>query len=102
MERSGHYITVKDNQLVQLHPSTVLDHKPEWVLYNEFVPTTKNFIRLTNVRHQAYDSCRLSRRKPVFRSEAHMMDLLTLSSSDSLAKKIASETNQIKLITIVR
>ena len=41
LERTGHYLTVKDNQIVQLHPSTCLDHKPEWVLYNEFVLTTK-------------------------------------------------------------
>ena len=42
---------VKDNQVVGLHPSTCLDHKPEWVLYNEFVLTTKNFIRtVTSVR----------------------------------------------------
>lgn len=45
LERTGHYLTVKDNQMVQLHPSTCLDHKPEWVLYNEFVLTTKNYIR---------------------------------------------------------
>ncbi|KAH8871255.1 Pre-mRNA-splicing factor ATP-dependent RNA helicase DHX15 [Schistosoma japonicum] len=45
LERTGHYLTVKDNQVVQLHPSTVMDHKPEWVLYNEFVLTTKNYIR---------------------------------------------------------
>ena len=45
LERSGHYLTVKDNQVVQLHPSTVLDSKPEWVLYNEFVLTAKNYIR---------------------------------------------------------
>lgn len=45
LEKTGHYLTIKDNQLVQLHPSTVLDHKPEWVLYNEFVLTTKNYIR---------------------------------------------------------
>jgi hypothetical protein len=32
-------------QVVQLHPTTCLDHKPEWVLYNEFVLTTKNYIR---------------------------------------------------------
>ena len=32
-------------QVVQLHPSTCLDHKPEWVVYNEFVLTTKNYIR---------------------------------------------------------
>ncbi|KAK6174178.1 hypothetical protein SNE40_017502 [Patella caerulea] len=45
LERTGHYLTAKDNQVVQLHPSTVLDHKPEWVIYNEFVLTTKNYIR---------------------------------------------------------
>lgn len=51
LERSGHYVTVKDNQLVNLHPSTVLDHKPEWALYNEFVLTSKNYIRtVTDVR----------------------------------------------------
>eukprot|EP00051_Salpingoeca_urceolata_P028381 m.5726 g.5726 ORF g.5726 m.5726 type:complete len:708 (-) comp2447_c0_seq2:496-2619(-) len=51
LERSGHYLTVKDNQVVQLHPSTCLDHKPEWVLYNEFVLTTKNYIRtVTDVK----------------------------------------------------
>ncbi|XP_076367849.1 DEAH-box helicase 15 isoform X1 [Tachypleus tridentatus] len=45
LERTGHYLTMKDNQIVQLHPSTCLDHKPEWVIYNEFVLTTKNYIR---------------------------------------------------------
>jgi pre-mRNA-splicing factor ATP-dependent RNA helicase DHX15/PRP43 len=39
------YTTVKDNQNVLLHPSTVLAHDAEWVLYNEFVLTTKNYIR---------------------------------------------------------
>ncbi|KAJ5101727.1 hypothetical protein NUU61_003949 [Penicillium alfredii] len=39
------YITIKDNQNVLLHPSTVLAHDAEWVLYNEFVLTTKNYIR---------------------------------------------------------
>jgi len=45
LERNGHYLTVKDNQVVALHPSTCLDRKPEWVLYNEFVLTSRNFIR---------------------------------------------------------
>lgn len=45
LERSGHYLTAKDNQIVQLHPSSCLDHKPEWALYNEFVLTTRNYIR---------------------------------------------------------
>lgn len=46
LERQGSYLTVKDNQMVTLHPSTCLDHKPEWVMYNEFVLTTKNYIRI--------------------------------------------------------
>ncbi|CAG5086489.1 Oidioi.mRNA.OKI2018_I69.PAR.g11228.t1.cds [Oikopleura dioica] len=46
-EKSGHYLTIKDQQIVQLHPSTCLDHKPDWVLYNEFVVTAKNYVRTT-------------------------------------------------------
>ena len=45
LEQPGHYLTVKDNQQVALHPSTCLSTKPEWVVYNEFVLTTKNYIR---------------------------------------------------------
>ena len=34
-----------------LHPSTTLSHKPEWVLYHEFVQTSRNYVRtLTDVR----------------------------------------------------
>ncbi|KAF2483032.1 P-loop containing nucleoside triphosphate hydrolase protein [Neohortaea acidophila] len=39
------YVTVKDNQNVLLHPSTVLGQESEWVIYNEFVLTSKNYIR---------------------------------------------------------
>jgi pre-mRNA-splicing factor ATP-dependent RNA helicase DHX15/PRP43 len=39
------YTTVKDNQTVLLHPSTVLGQESEWVIYNEFVLTNKNYIR---------------------------------------------------------
>jgi len=28
-----------------MHPSTVIDHKPEFVMYNEFMLTSKNYIR---------------------------------------------------------
>lgn len=45
LQNSGHYLIVKDNQAVQLHPSTSLDHKPEWILYHEFVLTGKNYLR---------------------------------------------------------
>ncbi|KAJ5674577.1 Pre-mRNA-splicing factor ATP-dependent RNA helicase PRP43 [Penicillium maclennaniae] len=40
-------VAKKDAQAraVLLHPSTVLAHDAEWVLYNEFVLTTKNYIR---------------------------------------------------------
>ena len=45
------YTTVKDNQTVLLHPSTVLGQESEWVIYNEFVLTTKNYVRtVTSVR----------------------------------------------------
>eukprot|EP00439_Symbiodinium_sp_Y106_P077286 s128_g16.t1 len=51
LEKSNHYLTVRDNQVVALHPSTGITHKPEWVLYHEFVLTSKNFIRtVTQVR----------------------------------------------------
>ena len=45
------YLTAKDNQIVSLHPSCGLDSSPEWVIFNEFVLTTKPYIRtVTEVR----------------------------------------------------
>ena len=45
------YVTVKDDQSVLLHPSTVLGSDSEWVIYNEFVLTSKNYIRtVTSVK----------------------------------------------------
>ncbi|KAH9939678.1 P-loop containing nucleoside triphosphate hydrolase protein [Epithele typhae] len=41
----GNYLTVKDNQVVSLHPSCGLDASPEWVIFNEFVLTSKPYIR---------------------------------------------------------
>lgn len=40
-----HYKTVKDDQDVLLHPSTELGVDSEWVVYNEFVLTSKNYVR---------------------------------------------------------
>nr|CAB3503265.1 unnamed protein product [Digitaria exilis] len=38
-------------QIVQLHPSNNMDHKPQWVIFDKFVLTTRNFIRtVTDVR----------------------------------------------------
>lgn len=87
LEKTGHYLTVKDNQVscfpsnlvsslvkevpkhhikkhffgvslqvVHLHPSNCLDHKPEWVIYNEYVLTSRNFIRtVTDIRGEWYE-----------------------------------------------
>jgi pre-mRNA-splicing factor ATP-dependent RNA helicase DHX15/PRP43 len=47
----GNYLTVKDNQVVALHPSCGLETSPEWVIFNEFVLTTRPYIRtVTEVR----------------------------------------------------
>ena len=51
LERNGHYLTLKDDQVVMIHPSSVIDSKPQWVMYNEFVLTSKNYIRtVTEIR----------------------------------------------------
>ena len=48
---SKSYRTVKDDQIVLLHPSSVIQTDSEWLLYNEFVLTTKNYIRtVTSVK----------------------------------------------------
>lgn len=44
-EPQGFYKTVRDHQIVLIHPSSVLDEKPIWVLYHEFVLTNQNYIR---------------------------------------------------------
>ncbi|KAK1228475.1 DEAH-box ATP-dependent RNA helicase prp43 [Marasmius sp. AFHP31] len=47
----GNYLTVKDNQVVALHPSCGLDSQPEWVMFNEFVLTKRPYIRTnTDIR----------------------------------------------------
>ncbi|KAL7415810.1 P-loop containing nucleoside triphosphate hydrolase protein [Mrakia frigida] len=47
----GNYLTIKDNQVVKLHKACGLETQPEWVVFNEFVLTTANFIRtVTEIR----------------------------------------------------
>jgi pre-mRNA-splicing factor ATP-dependent RNA helicase DHX15/PRP43 len=46
---SGKNYATVDDQSVMLHPSTVLKVDAEWVVYNEFVLTTKNYIRTVTV-----------------------------------------------------
>lgn len=48
-QRTGEYLTVKDNQVVGIHPGSVVNSRPEWVIYEEFALTTKNFIRTVTV-----------------------------------------------------
>ncbi|KAJ9621488.1 hypothetical protein H2203_006974 [Taxawa tesnikishii (nom. ined.)] len=47
LQRSGDsYRTVKTNQTVHLHPSSVLlESRPRWVIYHELVLTSKEFMR---------------------------------------------------------
>lgn len=45
------YKTVKDDQLVMIHPGTVVSSPYDWVVYSEFVLTTKQYVRtVTNIR----------------------------------------------------
>ena len=47
----GSYTTIKDNQVVSPHPSSLMNHTPEYLLYHEFVLTSRNYIRtVTEVR----------------------------------------------------
>eukprot|EP00010_Vexillifera_abyssalis_P003547 CAMPEP_0201560738 /NCGR_PEP_ID=MMETSP0173_2-20130828/78425_1 /ASSEMBLY_ACC=CAM_ASM_000268 /TAXON_ID=218659 /ORGANISM="Vexillifera sp., Strain DIVA3 564/2" /LENGTH=635 /DNA_ID=CAMNT_0047975197 /DNA_START=752 /DNA_END=2661 /DNA_ORIENTATION=- len=45
LNRSGMYITPKEMQAVRIHPSSTLESKPKWVVYHEFVLTTRTWIR---------------------------------------------------------
>ena len=64
LERGGDYLTVKDNQVVSIHPSTCLTDRPEWIVYNEVVLTNKQYVRtvtavkgewLVNIAPEYYD-----------------------------------------------
>eukprot|EP01029_Cantina_marsupialis_P020963 TRINITY_DN496_c1_g1_i1.p1 TRINITY_DN496_c1_g1~~TRINITY_DN496_c1_g1_i1.p1 ORF type:complete len:734 (-),score=186.24 TRINITY_DN496_c1_g1_i1:300-2441(-) len=39
------YIAIKDNQEVTIHPSTTLDHRPKWLLYDEMFLSVRTYIR---------------------------------------------------------
>lgn len=49
LQRQGHYLTVKDQQVVAIHPSSVVDNKPPWIVFQEFVLTTRNYVRTVSV-----------------------------------------------------
>lgn len=48
-QKEGNYLTVKDNQVVYIHPSSVINSKPDWVVFEEFALTTKNYIRTVTI-----------------------------------------------------
>ena len=51
LEKAGHYTTIKDGEIVTRHPSSCLDGNPQWILYHEFLITSKTFVRtLMNVQ----------------------------------------------------
>lgn len=45
LQKNNVYLTIKDSQVVVIHPSCVLTHKPLFVLYHELVLTKKNYMR---------------------------------------------------------
>lgn len=94
-DKSSHYHTVKDDQVVALHPSCCIDHKPKWVIYNEFVLTTKNFIRtVTEIKPEW-----------LFELAPHFYDLDSFRDSsikrelEYLWKKARSDKTKLKSIT---
>jgi len=40
-----HYVTMRDQQVADIHPSSFLQHKPEWALYHETVVTDRCYMR---------------------------------------------------------
>ena len=78
LERAGHYLTLKDEQVVMIHPSTSLDSKPQWVMYNEFVLTNKNYIRtVTEIRPEW-----------LFEASAEYFDLEEFKKTSESTKKL--------------
>ncbi|EFA80274.1 DEAD/DEAH box helicase [Heterostelium album PN500] len=45
LEKKNEYFTLGDEQKVMLHPSCGLDRRPDWVIYNELVLTSSNYLR---------------------------------------------------------
>ena len=44
-QKSGNYMVVRDNQVVAIHPSSMYDARPSFVVYHELILTSKNYIR---------------------------------------------------------
>lgn len=48
LQSSGTYQVLKENHMVLVHPSSAMKRKPEFVMYLEFVLTSKNFLRMVS------------------------------------------------------
>jgi len=73
LQRQGHYLTVKDHQVVTIHPSSVLDGKPAWILFDEFVSTSRNYIR----------TCTATRAEWLVEMAPHYYDLYNWPAGDT-------------------
>lgn len=49
LQRQGHYLTVKDQQVVAIHPSSSVEKKPQWILFQDFVLTSRNYVRTVTI-----------------------------------------------------
>ena len=49
LQRNGTYNTIKDRQTVAIHPSSVIDLRPPWIMFEEFVMTSRNYVRTVSV-----------------------------------------------------
>lgn len=76
------YLTVRDQQMVEIHPSSFLQHKPEWILFHETVVTDRCYMRnntaipadiLIEVAPQFYhpDRCKLNDHAKKILERAH-------------------------------
>jgi len=48
-QKSGNYMVVRDNQVVAVHPSSLFEGRPPFIVYHELVLTSKNYIRTVSI-----------------------------------------------------
>eukprot|EP00818_Percolomonas_sp_WS_P005251 CAMPEP_0117441260 /NCGR_PEP_ID=MMETSP0759-20121206/3544_1 /TAXON_ID=63605 /ORGANISM="Percolomonas cosmopolitus, Strain WS" /LENGTH=724 /DNA_ID=CAMNT_0005233111 /DNA_START=343 /DNA_END=2517 /DNA_ORIENTATION=+ len=88
----NHYLTIKDEQEVDIHPSCSLNHKAEWVVFHEFVMTSKNWIR--NVTKVEGDW--LLELAPEYYNLAYFKDSVLKTALKQVEMKVANKKNKQK------
>jgi pre-mRNA-splicing factor ATP-dependent RNA helicase DHX15/PRP43 len=91
-QQTDGYLTVKDNQVVLIHPSSVVDSKPEWVIFEEFALTTKNFIRTVTVTNVDW----LVELAPHYYDLANFPECKAKDELESAYARLAHERNRKK------